>query len=68
VNDTDLQITINSILTDIAREDIMPKDNGSAVINNSFTGTELLRYKTKSITQVDNVFKHNMQQSWIKSP
>jgi len=68
VNDADLQITINSILTDLAREDIKPKEIGSVVITNSFTGSELLRYKTRSINQVDNVFKHNMQQSWIKSP
>jgi hypothetical protein len=63
-----LQITINSILTDLAREDIESKDTGSVIINNSFIDNELLRHKTKSITQVDNVFKHNMQQSWIKSP
>ena len=68
VDDADLQITINSILTDLAREDTEPKDNGSSVILNSFLDTELLKYKTKSIIQVDNVFKHNMQQSWIKSP
>ena len=68
VDDADLQITINSILTDLAREDIKPKDNGSVVITNSFTGTELLRYKTGRINQLGNVFKHNMQQSWIKSP
>ena len=68
VDDADLQITINSILTDLAREDTEPTDNGSSVILNSFLDTELLKYKTKSIIQVDNVFKHNMQQSWIKSP
>jgi len=68
VDDADLQITINSILTDLAREDIKPKDTGSVVISNSFTGTELLRYKTRPISQLGNVFKHNMQQSWIKSP
>ena len=68
VDDADLQITINSILTDLAREDTEPTDNGSSVILNSFLDTELLKYKAKSIIQVDNVFKHNMQQSWIKSP
>jgi hypothetical protein len=68
VNDADLQITINSILTDLAREDIKPKENGSIVITNSSTGIELLKYKTGPISQLGNVFKHNMQQSWIKSP
>jgi len=68
VDDVDLQITINSILTDLAREDIESKDTDSVIFTNSFTGNELLRYKTKSINPIDNVFKHNMQQSWIKSP
>ena len=68
VSDADLQITINSILTDLAREDIKPKENGSVVITNSSTGIELLKYKTGPISQLGNVFKHNMQQSWIKSP
>jgi len=68
VSDADLQITINSILTDLAREDIKPKENGSIVITNSSTGIELLKYKTGPISQLGNVFKHNMQQSWIKSP
>ncbi len=68
VDDADLQITINSILTDLAREDIKPKENGSIVITDSSTGIELLKYRTEPISHVGNVFKHNMQQSWIKSP
>ena len=68
VDDADLQITINSILTDLAREDMEPTENGSTVITDSSTGIELLKYRTEPISHVGNVFKHNMQQSWIKSP
>jgi hypothetical protein len=68
VDDADLQITINSILTDLAREDMEPTENGSTVITDSSTGIELLKYRTEPISYVGNVFKHNMQQSWIKSP